>query len=126
MTGSKLDEHTVRDLEGTRKLDRQYIPPKGFLGDHATRGEIHHRLTAVPLSSEKNLALWSRAPEMYLKKILDQSHGLSEEALQRRVASHLVPYDVLVYRGSPNSRYKNFIKQRAKLLADEIARLVAP
>ncbi len=126
VTGSKLDEHTVRDLEDRRRLDRHHVFPKGFLNNHATPEEINHGMNGVLLSKEGNLALGSKAPDVYLKKILEQSEGLTEEELRRRVESHLVPYDALMSRGTPKYRYRNFIKRRAKLVADEIERLVAP
>ena len=126
VTGSKLDEHTVRDLDDRRKLDRHHVFPKDFLRGRATPDEINHGLNGVLLSKEGNLALGNKAPDVYLKKILDQSDGLTEDELRRRVESHLVPYDALVSQGTPKSRYRNYIKQRAKLVAGEIARLVQP
>ena len=126
VTGDKLDENTVRDLEDRRKLDRHHVFPKGYLGGHVTRDEINHGLNGVLLSKEGNISLGNKAPDVYLKRILDQSQGLSEEELKGRVESHLVPYDVLFSQGTPKSRYTNFIKQRAKIVANEIAMLVKP
>ena len=126
VTGSRLDTDTIRRLEDRRKLDRHHVFPKGYLGTNASREEINHGVNGVLLSKEGNLALGNKAPDVYLKKILDQSQGLSEEKLRARVESHLVPFDALMSEGNSGVRYRNFIKQRANLLADEIARLVQP
>lgn len=126
VTGTRLDTDTIRRLEDRRKLDRHHVFPKGYLGTHASREEVNHGVNGVLLSKEGNLALGNKAPDVYLKKILDQSQGLSEDKLRTRVESHLVPFDALMSGGSPSVRYKSFIKQRASLLADQIARLVQP
>ena len=124
--GDKLDANTIRDLEDRRKLDRHHIFSNDFLGDHFGKKEIDHGLNGVLLSKEGNLSLGKKAPDVYLKKILNQPQGPSEEVLRDRVESHLVPYDALMSQGTQKSRYKSFIKQRAKLIADEIKRLVRP
>ena len=126
VTGAKLDADTVRDLEGRRKLDRHHVFPSDYLGKNLTREEKNHGLNGVLLSKEGNISLGKKAPDVYVKKILDQSHGLSEKELRSRVESHLVPYDALKAPGTPKRRYKNFIRQRADLVAAEIRRLVAP
>ena len=126
VTGEKLDENTVRDLEDRRKLDRHHVFPKGYLRDHVSQDEINHGLNGVLLSKEGNISLGNKAPDVYLKRILNQSQGLREEELKERVESHLVPYDTLFSQGTPKSRYTNFIKQRAKLMTDEITGLVKP
>lgn len=88
--------------------------------------EINHAVNGVLLSKEGNLALGNKAPDLYLKKILDESSTLTELELRARVESHLVPYDALISTGNALDRYESFVKRRAKLLADEIAGLVEP
>ena len=126
VTGNRLGTNTIRDLEDRRKLDRHHVFPTDYLRNHVTKEEMSHGLNGVLLSKEGNISLGKKAPDVYLKKILDESHGLSEEELRCRVTSHLVPYDALKTQGTPKSRYKNFIKQRAKLVAEEIKQLVEP
>lgn len=126
VTGALLDPTRLRKLEDERKLDRHHVFPKGYLGNEAKREEVNHGVNGVLLSKEGNLALGNRAPDVYLKKILDESQGLTEDELRARVESHLVPYDALMSQGNPRARYVNFIRQRANLLADEIAQLVQP
>ena len=126
VTGDRLDAATVRDLENRRKLDRHHVFPSAYLGKDITPGEKNHGLNGVLLSKEGNISLGKKAPDVYLQKILDQSHGLSDIELRSRVESHLIPYDALRTPGTPKRRYKNFIRQRADLVAAEIRRLVAP
>ena len=122
----RLDVNTVRDLEDRRKLDRHHVFPKKYLRGHVGANEIDHGLNGVLISKEGNIALGTRAPDVYLKKILDKTHGLSEDELRSRIESHLVPYDALKRQGTPKSRYRHFIKQRAKIVSAEIDRLVTP
>ena len=126
VTVARLDTNTVRDLEDRRKLDRHHVFPKKYLRNHIDPIVIDHGLNGVLLSKEGNIALGTQAPDLYLKKILNQSQGLSEGELRNRVESHLVPYLALISPGTPKARYKNFIKQRAKLMENEIKRLVTP
>ena len=126
VTGSKLDEQYVRKLEDMRRLDRHHVFPKGFLKDHVSVDDIDHGLNGVLLSKEGNLALGTKSPDVYLNKILEQSQGLSEEELKLRIESHLVPYEALVSQENPRSRYKKYIKHRAKIVAEEIVPLVTP
>ena len=126
VTGGKLDENRVRELEDLRKLDRHHVFPKRFLKDHISSEEINHGLNGVLLSKEGNLALGTKSPDTYLNKILSHSQGLSEDDLRTRIESHLVPYDDLISTGSPKSRYRKYLKSRAKIVAEEIVPLVTP
>ena len=83
-------------------------------------------MNGVLLSKNGNQALGNRAPRLYLKKILDDTQGLTEDGLRDRVESHLVPYDALVSQETTAVGYKDFIQQRAELIAEEISRLVQP
>ena len=123
-TGEKLDANTIRNLENTSKLDRHHVFPREFLKAHSTPEEINHGLNGVLLTKASNLAFSKKDPALYLKRILEDSQSLSENELRNRVESHLVPYDGLKSDGTPKSRYENFIKKRARLVAAEIAKLV--
>ena len=124
VTGEKLDASNIRTLENTSQLDRHHVFPRDFLKGHSTPEEVNHGLNGVLLTKASNLTLSKKNPALYLKRILKDSHSLSEKELRNRVESHLVPYDALKSGGTPKSRYKNFIKQRARLVAAEIANLV--
>ena len=127
VTGNELDAKKVRSLEDTRKLNRHHVFPKNHLKNDFDRDQINHGLNGVVLSKEGNIFLGQKAPHVYLKRILVKSDGLKEEELRRRIESHLVPFDALMDPGgTPWSRYRKFIKQRAKLMSSEIARLVEP
>ena len=126
VTGKRLDEGHVRNLENLRKLDRHHVFPKRYLKGHFSVDEINHGLNGVLLSKEGNLALGTKSPDVYLKKILSYSQGLSEEELRSRIESHLVPYDALISMGTTKSRYKKFLKSRAKLVAEKVTTLVKP
>jgi hypothetical protein len=132
VTGEILDPITVRRLEDgprpedKRKLDRHHVFPQRYLKDQVGKDQINHGVNGVLLSKKGNQALGNRAPRAYLRKILDEQHGLTDEELRNRVESHLVPYGTLMSQETPAVGYRNFIKQRAVLLAEEIARLVQP
>lgn len=99
--------------------------PREFLkADIKTDEEINHGVNGVLLTKGSNRALSKMDPRLYLKRILKDTQGLSDKELRDRVESHLVPYDALKSGGATTSRYKNFIKQRANLVAAEIEKLV--
>ena len=98
--------------------------PREVLKAHFTTEEINHGLNGILLTKESNLALSKMDPARYLQRILKAIQGLSDKELRDRAESHLVPYDALKSGGTTKSRYNNFIKQRAQLVAAEIAKLV--
>ena len=61
---------------------------------------------------------------LYLKRIREDSPTPSDKELRNRVESHVVPHYALESEGTPKRRYKNFMKQRAKLVATEIVKRV--
>ena len=124
VTGEKLDASRIRKLEGTGKLDRHHVFPREFLKAHSTTEEASHGLNGVLLTKGSNLALSKTDPSLYLQRAPKGTQDLSDKELRARVESHLIPYDALKSDGTPKRRYNNFIKQRAKLMAAEIAKLV--
>lgn len=124
VTGEKLAASTIRKLEDTRDLDRHHVFPREFLkGDIKTDEEINHGVNGVLLTKGSNQSLSKMDPVLYLQRILNDTQGLSDKELRDRVEAHLVPYDALQSGGTTKIRYKNFIKQRAHLVAAEIEKL---
>ena len=121
VTGDTLDASTIRTLEDTGNLDRHHVFPKEFLKAHSNTEEINHGLNGVLLTKGSNRALSNKDPVRYLQWILKETKHLSETELRGRCESHLVPYDALKSAGTTKNRYKNFLKERAQLVADEIA-----
>ena len=81
-------------------------------------------MNGVLLTKGSNQSLSKIDPVLYLKRILKDTQGLSDKERRDRVESHLFPYAALKFGGTTKSRYKNFIKQRASLVAAEIETLV--
>ena len=121
VTGETLDASTIRTLDGTSKLDRHHVFPREVLKAHCDTEEINHGLNGILLEKGSNLALAKKDPAAGLQWILKATKDLSETELRGRVESHLVPYDALKSAGSTKRRYKNFLKERAQLVAAEIA-----
>ena len=124
VTGEKLDASCIRKLEGTGKLDRHHVFPREFLKAHSTTEEANHGLNGVLLTKGSNLALSKIDPALYLQRAPKDTQDLSDKELRARIESHLIPHDALKSDATPKRRYNNFIKQRAKLVAAEIAKLV--
>ena len=123
-TKDKLNANKLRQLKSKGKLHRHHIFPRKVLGDAGMgRPLIYHGLNGVVLSKPTNSEFSKNVPADYLRGILKRQRGLREEALRKRVESHLVPYDVLFKEGDVGDIYRQFIARRAELLADKIAEL---
>ena len=122
---SEPDTTLPPSAPGELSLDRHHVFPREFLkGNINTDEEINHGVNGVLLTKGSNQSLSKIDPVLYLKRILKDTQGLSDKELRDRVESHLVPYAALKSGGTTKSRYKNFIKQRADLVAAEIETLV--
>ena len=124
VTGDRLSTESVRLLKSRGELDNHHVFPRAVLKGEFEKNQIDNGLNGVILSKPANKALASKAPDAYLCRILEQSQGLTNDELRRRVESHFVPFDVLMSDKQIKSRYRQFISERAKLIAKEIARLV--
>lgn len=124
VVGTKLNTVKVRELHRSGSLDRHHVFPrkilKGLFDKKTEQQKINHGLNGVVLCKPTNQGLSRKDPTDYLKWILDQPHGPSEQELRRRVESHLVPYDAIMNQGNMLDRYEAFISQRATLIADKI------
>ena len=125
ITGLKLNTIRVRELEGQGKLDRHHVFPKQVLQGLLSKDQIDHALNGVLLGKSSNQALSKKDPSDYLKDIARLPSMHSEDKLRQFVESHLVPYDVLLAQGNLKIRYKNFVKERAKLVAARIREVCA-
>ena len=124
VTGDRLNTESVRLLKSRGELDNHHVFPRAVLKGKFEKNQIDNGLNGVILSKPANKALASKAPDAYLCKILEQSQGLTNDELRRRVESHFVPFDVLMSNRPIRTRYRQFIAERANLIAKEIARLV--
>ena len=124
VTGDRLSTESVRLLKSRGELDNHHVFPRAVLKGKFEKNQIDNGLNGVILSKPANKALASKAPDAYLCKILEQSQGLTNDELRRRVESHFVPFDVLMSNRPIRTRYRQFISERANLIAKEIARLV--
>ncbi len=126
-TGEKLTCQSVRKLESKSKLDRHHIFPKALLQEHEfNRKQIDHALNGILLSKSSNNDFSRSDPKEYLSSLLEQRSGPTEKQLRDWVQSHLVPYDALMAEGTVETRYRDFIKARAELLAKKIQELTNP
>ena len=126
VTGEELTPGTVRLLESESpsQLDRHHVFPRQAL----TRGEgsmdpkdplINHGLNIVPLRKRANITLGGREPAVYLKRLLEVTPGLTNEELERRISSHIIPYDLLLTQeGSIRDRYHQFLTRRAEMIRE--------
>lgn len=124
VTGEKLDVAKVRQFKSDGNLDNHHIFPRAYLKGTLNNRQINCGLNGVILCKPANKALASKAPDVYLRGILQHSQGLTESELRHRVESHLVPYDALVSSKPVEDRYRQFIAKRARLIEKAIRRLV--
>lgn len=123
ITGQKFDVKRIREMEASRNLDKHHVFPRELLrreGIDATG--IEHGLNGVLLDRRTNRRFWTSDPTDYFDEIL--AGTTPEDELRARVASHLVPYDVLRTKDTVEARYRAFIAARAELVSQKLKRLV--
>ena len=123
LTRDKLSTRKVRELATAVDLDRHHVFSRNVLTGRVPKQAINHGLNGVLLSKRGNQALSKKDPAEYMKWILQQPQGPTEEELRQRVESHLVPYDIITSGGSVEARYEAFIKARANLIAKKVKEL---
>lgn len=122
ITGQKFDVERVRKMEANGKLDRHHVFPREMLrGEGIEKDSREHGLNGVLLDRRTNRRFSKSDPRDCFAGLLDDA---TEDELRARVASHLVPYDVIWSGSTVKGRYQAFIRARAKLVAKEIRRLV--
>ena len=127
ITGEPLGATHVRQLEQAKNLDRHHVfPKKVLLPAGVPQGEINNGLNGVILDKRTNRKFWKYPPEEYVDNVTEKK-GIEQAELMDRIGGHLVPYEEMVnVKGVMRDRYRRFIAQRAKLLADRIEELTAP
>ena len=121
-TGETLDTETVRSLENSGELERHHVFPKDFLKEHIDVGRINLGLNGVVLKKITNRSFSRNDPALYMNNLLNQS-SVTDSELRQRVETHLVPYELLVSSGDPESRYEVFLSERAKIMIEKINEL---
>ena len=126
ITGEKLDIIKVRELEEQGKLDRHHVFPKQILKESFPKEQVDHALNGVLLAKWTNQALSKKDPSTYLTQIANLPSTTSEDELRHRVESHLVPFGLLREPGRVETRYKKFIKERARIVAARMREVCEP
>ena len=118
MTGVSLSASEIRELQGSRKLDRHHVFPKAALTEgHVDERLIQNGLNGVVLDQRTNLRLWKVPPSDYVADMLTEL-GMADEDLRKRIEGHVVPYiELKNERGTIRQRYKRYLHKRAELMA---------
>ena len=127
ITGEPLGATHVRQLERARNLDRHHVFPKDILlAAEVPQGEIHNGLNGVLLEKRTNRRFWKYSPVEYVEHVT-QKKKIEEAELRGRIRGHFVPFEEMVStKGAMGDRYRLFLAQRAKLLAQRIEELAKP
>ena len=127
ITGERLGATHVRQLEQAKNLDRHHVFPKDvLLAAKVPQGEIHNGLNGVVLEKRTNRRFWKYPPDEYVKNVTEKK-GIAEAEFRGRIGGHFVPFEEMVNtKGAMRDRYRRFLAERAKLLADRIEELARP
>ena len=127
ITGELLRATHVRQLEEAKDLDRHHVfPKKVLLLAGVPQGEINNGLNGVILDKRTNRKFWKYPPDEYVDNVMEKK-GIEHAEFRDRIGGHLVPYEEMVNaKGAMRDRYRRFLEQRAKLLANRIEVLSAP
>lgn len=123
ITGDTLDPNMMRQLERQGYLERHHIFPRYVLNKSGEgRDRVYNGLNGVFLDGSTNRQLAKFSPEIYLKKIVDNS-PITQDELRSRIEQYCVPYDEMKKNGDIRERYNKFLKKRAKIFANQIQKL---
>ena len=127
ITGEPLGSAHVRQLERERSLDRHHVFPKDILlAARVPQAEVHNGLNGVLLDKRTNRRFWKYAPDEYVENVTEKKRIEGAE-LCERISGHFVPFKEMVRtEGAMGDRYRRFLAQRAKLLAQRIEDLAKP
>lgn len=122
MTGETLNATKVRELEGSRNLDRHHVFPKDCLKRGGVGTDlIRNGLNGVLLERRTNLKVWRNAPSHYWPMMLEEL-DVKEQEVRERIEGHGIPFEEMTASsGTIRRRYERFLRARAKLVADKIA-----
>ena len=127
ITGESFGATHVRELEQGGNLDRHHVFPKDILlAEKVAQGEIHNGLNGVLLDKRTNRRFWKHPPVEYVENVTENKN-IEEAELRGRIRGHLVPFEEMVStEGAMGDRYRQFLAQRAELLAERIEELAKP
>lgn len=121
-----LSSHiTVRDLMQNHGDKHHFFPRKHLQRQGFSRGQYNQIANFVITQTEINIAIYDKAPELYLAQMLEQCNGgkqlyggiTSREELERNLAMHCIPQDALE---KPELDYEAFLEERRRLMALKI------
>jgi len=118
---------TVQDLIAL-KGDVHHIFPREYLKKQGhSRGVYNQIANYVMAQSEINIAIGSKAPNVYFKQIMEQCNGgklkyggiKTMEELKANMEMNCIPEGIA---DMDSSKYKDFLEERRKLMALKIMR----
>ena len=126
ITGESLGVTHVRQLERAKNLDRHHVFPKNvLLAAGVALGEVNNGLNGVLLEKRTNRKFWKYTPDDYVEKVTEK-RGIEKPELSERICGHVVPFEAMVNsKGTIKQRYRTFLEEREKFLAQRIEELAA-
>ena len=117
--GIDLADGSQANHSNLSRREYHHVFPDGHLKDRygADVAASNRALNCALISWRTNRNIAAKDPRTYLNERLEGTM-LTEAELQERLASHLIPYD-LMYEGN----YEPFLEARAELIHDEMTRL---
>ena len=124
MTGEVLNASKIRELEGSRNLDRHHVFPRDYLKKGGVNPElIRNGLNGVLLDRRTNLKMWKDAPARYWPMMLEELN-VEEKEVRKRIEGHVIPFEEMTTgSGTIKRQYDKFLRARARLFAEKIEAL---
>ena len=95
-----------------------HLYPVAVLGEDRDSDRVSRALNCAYITWQTNRRIGAKTPKQYIEGQASAAR-LGEDAVKRRLVSHLIPYDELVA-----GDYDAFLKARAELMAHEIGSLL--
>jgi hypothetical protein len=108
------------------KGDIHHIFPKSYLKtNNKSRGDYNQIANYVLMQQEINIAIGSKAPNLYFKELIEQCEGgkmkygaiNSLEELHKNLATHCIPSSIF---DASVMEYENFLSERRQLMAEKL------
>lgn len=106
---------TAKNVE---KREYHHIYPKALVSEEHPDQVVNSALNCTLISWKMNRRIGVKTPEEYLSERAKDAKA-SEEDVRRRLGSHLVPYEILIY-----GDYSGFLNERAELVHAKMTQLV--
>ena len=107
--GSSVSKSSLKKREYHHLFPNAWLVRAGFDDD-----AIFRSLNCALVSWRTNRTISDKSPSQYLNERMEAS-SLGAEEIQRRLESHLIPYEPI-----QAEQYENFLEARAQLILDEI------